>query len=91
MKGRAMTGPVDYEQIPELAERGRVRFHHFMRVLDRRLAEVEYLAGDAFSVADITAMVSIDFAKWPKLSMPDDAPHLRRWYDAVAARPSAAA
>jgi glutathione S-transferase len=60
-RGRAMTGPVDYEQIPELAERGRQRVRQFFRDLDRRFANSEYVAGDRFTIADITALVAVDF------------------------------
>lgn len=91
MKGRALTGPVDYEQIPELAERGRTRVGHFFRTLDGRLSDREFLVDAYYSIADITAFVTVDFAKWLKLAIPEDAPHLKRWYDAVSARPSAAA
>lgn len=91
MKGRALTGPVNYEQIPELAERGRTRVGHFLRTLDRHLADREFLAGAYYSIADITAFVTVDFAKLLKMTIPEDAAHLRRWYDGMAARPSAAA
>lgn len=90
-KGRAIPGPVDYEQIPELAERGRIRVGHFFALLDQRLAQNLFIAGDDYSIADITALISIDFAKWLKMAIPDDATHVRRWYDQVSARPSAAA
>jgi glutathione S-transferase len=55
------------------------------------LAEREFVAGKQYSIADITALVTVDFAGWIKLRIPDDCSHLRRWYDTVAARPSAKA
>ncbi len=58
-RNRALTGAVDYEQIPELAERGRRRVRTFFTDLDCRLADSEYLAGGRFTVADITAFVSV--------------------------------
>ena len=91
LKGRAMTGPEPYEQIPELAERGRQRVIQFIRRLDDHLADSTYLAGDDFSIADISAMVMIDFARWIKLDIPDDASNVLRWYGEVSARPGAAA
>lgn len=91
LKGRAVTGPDPYEQIPELAERGRQRVLQFFRRLDQQLAEHPFVAGDEFSIADISAMVLVDFARWIKLDVPDDATHLARWYAEVSARPSAAA
>ena len=45
--------------------------------------------GDYFSVADITAMVTIDFARWVKQKIPEDCAHLKRWYELVSSRPSA--
>ncbi len=87
MAGRAITGPVGYEQIPELAERGLARTRQYFADLDRRLGESEYIAGPRFTVADITALVAVDFAGWLKIAIADDQPNLRRWHDTVAARP----
>jgi glutathione S-transferase len=91
LKGRALPGPHGYEQIPELAERGRARIGHFFRDMDARLAGKSFVAGDRFTIADISTMVLIDLAGWSKLTIPDECATLRRWYDAVAARPSAKA
>lgn len=91
LKGRALPGPDDYEQIPALAERGRARLGSFFRRLDALLAGGEFVAGPRYSIADITALVSIDFAGWRKLKPPEELAHLRRWHAAVSARPSAAA
>lgn len=91
LKGRALPGPVDYEQIPALAERGRARIAHFYRTMDARLAQSPFVAGPDYSIADITTLVTIDFARWVKLPIPEDCASLRRWYDAVTARPSAKA
>lgn len=88
LKGRALTGAVGYEQIPELAERGRQRVRHFFADLDRRLGQREYVSGDRFTVADITAFVTIDFARAIKESIPPEAVNLRRWYTSVSSRPS---
>lgn len=90
-KGRAIAGPVDFEQIPALAERGRQRTALFKSMLDEQLADNEYVAGDHFSVADIAALVTCDFAKVLKMRVGDDTPSLKRWYDAASRRPSAAA
>jgi len=90
-RNRALTGAVDYEQIPELAERGRRRVRKFFLDLDCRLAESEYLAGARFTVADITAFVAVEFARAIKEYVSDSAINLKRWRDAVAARPSARA
>ena len=91
LKGRALPGAADYEQIPALAARGRLRMQRFLKIMDERLAAAEFVAGHRYSIADITMLVTVDFAGWIKLKIPDDCVHLRRWYDTVAARPSAAA
>ena len=90
-KGKALSGLDSYEQIPELAERGRLRAQRFFYRLDGQLAEQRYIASEQFSVADITALAFVDFAGWVKLEIPDDAEHLRRWHDDVSSRPSASA
>lgn len=89
--GRAIAGPVDFEQIPELAERGKRRIDLFFAMLDERLAESEFIAGDEYTVADIAALAACDFAKVVQKRIGDATPHLKRWYEAVSARPSAAA
>jgi glutathione S-transferase len=91
LKGRALPGLVAYPQIPELAERGRGKVEQFFRRLDDQLANNEFIAGKRFSIADISAMVVVDFSGWIKLPVPEDAVNIRRWYKAVSARPSAAA
>ncbi len=88
LRDRALTGGRAYPQIPELVERGRLRTLEFFDTLERRLADAPYVAGEHFSVADITALCAVDFAAWIKLEPGDDRPHLRRWHAAVTARPS---
>ena len=53
------------------------------------LATPPYLAGESYSIADISAMVVVDFARWIKLEVPESAVNLARWYDSVSQRPSA--
>ncbi len=91
LKGRAITGSKGYEQIPELAERGRQRVQQFFERLDTQLADSSYVAGDQFSMADITALVLVDFAAWVKIAVPEEAANLARWYSDVSARPGAVA
>jgi glutathione S-transferase len=90
-KVRALPGPADIGQIPALVERGRARVLHFFDMLDRRLADSPFVGGPAFSVADITAFIAIEFAGWSKLKLPEAATHARRWHGEVSARPSAQA
>jgi glutathione S-transferase len=91
LKGRAIPGPDSYEQIPALADRGRARLARFFEAMDRRLAQSEFVAGPRYSIADITALVTVDWAGWIKMTVPDGASGLRRWHAAVSARPSAKA
>jgi len=92
LKGRALSGPHNYEQIPDLIERSKQRVANFYADFNTRLEQSPFVAGDSFSVADITTLVTIDFATGGlKMPIPDDATALRRWYDAVSARPSAKA
>jgi glutathione S-transferase len=91
LKGRAIAGPHDYEQIPALVERNKLRVKNFLSDLDARLADVRFVAGDQFSAADITALVTTDFAKALDISVPAGHRALTRWYEAVSARPSISA
>ncbi len=91
MKDRAVTGPVNYAQIPELAARGRQRAEVFLGRLDEMVGTKPFLCGDRYTVADIDAMIAVDFAKWIKLELPAGAANARRWYASVASRPSARA
>ena len=84
-----MTGAETVDQIPALAERGRSRVSSFFQHLEQRLAECPYVGGLAYSVADITALVTVDFAGWLKLTLPSDCVHARSWHADVSQRPSA--
>ncbi len=78
-------------QVPQWAEVNRARALVAMRRFDAALASRRYLAGDNFSVADITGLIALDFAKPARIVIPEELIHLRRWRSEVAARPSAAA
>jgi glutathione S-transferase len=89
LKSRAIAGPHDYEQIPALVERSRQRVRNFYSDFDARLTDVPFITGEEFSVADITAVVTVDFAaKAAGLPIPDEHRALKRWYDKVSARAS---
>jgi glutathione S-transferase len=79
---------MDYPQIPELAQRGLLRLQQFFVMLNDRLANRDFIATDRFSVADITAVVAVDFARVVKVRCGDQHPHLQRWRAAMALRPS---
>nr|WP_244424286.1 glutathione S-transferase [Bradyrhizobium sp. BTAi1] len=91
LEHRALPGPLPLEQIPALAERGRLRARHFLAWLDTRLADHAFVGGAAFTIADISAMVTVDFAARAKLDPPEHLRHLRRWHQDVSSRPSAKA
>ena len=89
-ENRAVPGPVDCPQIPALAERGRARTEAFFGLLEARLQQVPYLAGENFSFADITAFVFVDFARVIKMPVPQSHEATLDWQARIAARPSAA-
>lgn len=88
MVNRALPGPVDYAQIPALAERGLKRVQQFFDMLNLHLAEREFIAARQLSVADITAVVAVDFARVVRIKPGEQHAHLRRWRDALAERPA---
>jgi len=91
MKGRALTGPDNFEQIPELAERGRTRLARYWDVVDKRLAGREFIAGEHFSAADIVALVAVDFSQVIKGQPTDEHTEIWRWRNALGTRPSVSA
>ncbi len=86
MAGRALTGPSDYAQIPALVERGVARARTFFAALDAHLAGRDFIATGRFSLADITAVVVVDFARAIRLRPVDEHAELRRWREAMQAR-----
>jgi len=90
MANRALPGPVDYPQIPALAQRGLARLQQFFVTLNDRLAGRDFIATERFSVADITAVVAVDFARIVKVKPGEAHPHLQRWRAAMGQRPSMA-
>lgn len=90
MVNRALPGPVDYPQIPELGQRGLARVKHFFLTINQQLAGGDFIAANQFSVADITAVVVVDFARVLRLKPAEDLKHLLRWRVAMAERPSMA-
>ncbi len=79
MKGRALPGPLDLEQIPELAERGRYRLNWAWEELDRELADRRWIAGDTFSFADIDMAVCAGFSGWVKCKPGEDLANLQAY------------
>jgi glutathione S-transferase len=86
----AMTQMVS-PQVPEWGEANKPRVMVSLRFLDGELKNRAYVAGAQYTVADITAMVAVDFMRASKLAVPEELTNLKRWHEAVSARPSAAA
>jgi len=88
MKDRAIAGPRNIAQIPELAARGQQRLAWFFEDLDARLKDNRYVAGAHYSVADINATIVVDFSRWVKGSPPDTLTALHEWHARMKERPS---
>jgi glutathione S-transferase len=82
---------MEVPQIPAWADANKPRVMDFLGLLDRELGHHRHVAGDRFSVADITGMIAIDFMKPAKLSVPEQLGNINRWHEEVSARPSAKA
>jgi len=82
---------MEVPQVPDWAEANKPRVLEFLSLLDGELKGRRYVAGDRYSVADITGLVAIDFMKPAKLAVPDTLGNLKRWHAEVSARPSAQA
>jgi glutathione S-transferase len=78
-------------QIPEWGEANKPKAIEFLRILESELADREFVAGDEFTIADITGLIAVDFMKPARIQVPDDCVNVRRWHAAISARPSAAA
>jgi len=87
-KNRALPGLLDVEQIPELIPRGIKRIQAFFVILDTQLANNQFITGDEFTMADITAYVAVKFAAWVKQTIPNELEHFKRWFDEVSVRDS---
>ena len=79
------------QQHPEYGEGQRSHATKRLAWLDGELADREFIAGDEYSIADITALVGIDFGRVTKFRITEETPNLLRWHQAVSARPSAKA
>jgi glutathione S-transferase len=78
-------------QIAGLAERGQLLARHWMDQLEERLQGRDFIASDRFTVADITAFVCLDFAKWVGLRAGPGHPNLTAYHARIKARPASAA
>lgn len=82
---------LEVPQVPDWAEANKPRIIDFLHVLDGELKNTRFIAGDRYTVADITALCAVDFMKPAKVAVPDDCTNVKRWHADVSARPSAKA
>lgn len=78
-------------QVPEWGEANKPRALDMMHLMDEQLGKHRFIAGGDYSVADITGLVAIDFARAARVPRPPELKHLARWHEEVSARPSAKA
>ncbi len=79
---------LEVPQIPAWAEANKPRVAEFLKILDEQLGQHEFIVGDRFSAADITALVTVDFMRPARLPTPQGLTNVQRWHAAVSARPS---
>ncbi len=82
---------LEVPQVPAWGEANKPRALEILDFMDRELASRQFIAGDAYSVADITALVAVDFMKPARIQRPPELRSLERWYQEVSSRPSAKA
>ena len=87
-KNRSLPGRDGDKAIPDLIERGRRGVEFFYEHLESRLQQSKYIAGDTYSLADITAFCAIEFATTLRMPTPEGNTKSRSWYDSVAQRPA---
>jgi glutathione S-transferase len=78
-------------QFPDWGAANRPLALRTMAIVDEALRDRPFIAGDRFTVADITGLVALDFAKPARIAIPTELARLNRWRETLAARPSAAA
>lgn len=78
-------------QVPEWGAASKKKSEEFLGLLERELGKREFIAADRFTIADITALITVDFMRVIKLSLLPEMKNLSRWHAAVSARPSAKA
>ena len=76
-------------QLPEWGEINRPKALAFLEMLDKELADREFIAGDRYTIADINGMIGMDFMKPARIERPEHLTNVMRWYQAVSSRPSA--
>ena len=88
MIDRALPGPDNFAQIPELAARGNARLVQFLDRFEDHMQGRDWVATGSFTLADITAGVALDFAGWIKVDANEGRPAVAAWRQKLAQRPS---
>jgi glutathione S-transferase len=91
MAGRALPGPDNIDQIPELATRGKKRVESFYHRLEQHMQNRQFVATESFSLADISAFVIVEFAARVGMPIPEANEASQDWHSRVSQRPSASA
>ena len=78
-------------QVPAWGEANKPRAADALKIMDEALGHTRYIAGEQFSIADITALCAVDFLRPARIQRPEGLAHLERWYTEVSTRPSAKA
>ena len=89
--GHPKMAEMENPQVSDWAAVNRPRALHAMAIVDEALRNRPFIAGVRFTVADITGLVALDFAKSARIAIPPELVYLNRWHEALRARPSAAA
>ena len=82
---------MEVPQVTAWGEANKPKAIEFLQVLDGQLADSQFVCGDAFTVADITGLVAVDFMRPAKITLPEELANVRRWHSVVSERPSARA
>jgi glutathione S-transferase len=82
---------LEVPQVAEWGEANKPRAQEALQILDEELSRRQFIAGSDYSVADITALVAVDFMKPARVQRPEGLKNLARWHEEVSARPSAKA
>ena len=88
-KNRGLPGQSNVQAIPALAARGKAGVERFYKQLEQRLGETKYIAGERYTIADITALCVVDFASFAKMGIPKGSTNTKHWHEDVSSRPSA--
>jgi len=78
-KNRAIPGPLNVPQIPDLISRGQMRLDAFFTDMEAHLTSRNYVVGNNLSLADIDLYVIVEFSGWVKASIPDTCPNMQAW------------